>query len=323
MKTKLMLDQKLSNLGKVLKKQEHVIIITDTTVKRLYGKHFPKGNIIVIREGENIKDIGTVSYIFKKMLALGADRQSFIVGIGGGIVCDVAGFVASTYMRGLSFGFVPTTLLAQVDASLGGKNGINFEHYKNIIGTINQPEFVYYDLSVLKTLPEKELRSGFAEAVKHSIISGRSLNKKRIKDVVRDSIKTKLDIVKDDIKDHHKRRLLNLGHTLGHAIEAVTKGKVSHGAAVSTGICFSARFSYCLGLLNKKEMDKIVHMIASLGLPTALPKDISKTKIIEAVNKDKKKGQKQIEFVLIKGFGKVVLKKLDVKLIGEAVNALC
>jgi len=323
MKTKLMLDQKLSNLGKILKDKKHVVVITDTTVKRLYRKQFPKGDIIVIREGEDIKDLGTAAYIFKKMLALGADRESFIVGIGGGIVCDVAGFVASTFMRGLSFGFVPTTLLAQVDACLGGKNGVNFEHYKNIMGTINQPEFVYYDFNVLRTLPEKELRSGFAEAVKHSIISGKLLNKKAIKDVVLDSIKTKLDIVKDDVNDKHKRRLLNLGHTLGHAIEAVTKGKVSHGAAVSIGICFSARFSYCLGMLNKKELDKITIMIASLGLPTELPKGISKAKIIEAMTKDKKKGQKQIEFVLIRGYGKVVLKKLDIKLIGEAVNALC
>lgn len=323
MKTRLMFDQKLSNLGKVLKKQKHLIIITDTTVRRLYSAQFPKGRVIVIREGEDIKDLGTVAYIFKKMLAIGADRESFIVGIGGGIVCDVAGFVASTFMRGLEFGFVPTTLLAQVDASLGGKNGVNFEHYKNIVGTINQPEFVYYDFSVLKTLPERELKSGFAEAVKHSIISGKLLNKKNIKELVRDSIRTKLDIVKGDVNDKHNRRLLNLGHTLGHAIEAVTKGKVSHGASVSIGICFSARFSYCLGLLNRKEMDKIVNLIASFGLPTELPKGVSKAKLIDAVTKDKKKGQKQIDFVLIKSFGKVTLKKLDIKIIGEAVNALC
>ncbi len=323
MKTRLMLDQKLSNLNKVLKKEKHVVIITDRTVKRLYGKYFPKGDVITIGEGEDIKDLGTVSYIYKKMLACGADRESFIVGIGGGIVCDVAGFVASTFMRGLRFGFVPTTLLAQVDASLGGKNGVNFEHYKNIVGTISQSEFVYYDFSVLKTLSDKEVKSGYAEAVKHSIISGKKLNKRSVKEIVRESIKTKLDIVKDDVSDRHKRRLLNLGHTLGHAIEAASKGKVNHGTAVSTGICFSARFSYCLGVLNKKEMDKIIHMVASLGLPVELPKGISKAKIIEAIKKDKKKGQKQIEFVLIKGFGKVVLKKLDIKLIGEAVNALC
>ena len=323
MKTQIMLDQKLSNLGKVLKKQKHVIIITDTTVKRLYGKRFPKADVIVIKEGEDIKDMGTVYYIFKKMLGLGADRESFIVGIGGGIVCDIAGFVASTYMRGLRFGFVPTTLLAQVDASLGGKNGVNFEHYKNIVGTISQSEFVYYDLSLLKTLPEKELKSGLAEAVKHSIISGKSITKRPIKDIVRESIKTKLDIVKDDVSDRHKRRVLNLGHTLGHAIEAATKGKVSHGSAVSIGICFSARFSYCLGVLKKKEMDQIINMIISFGLPTELPKGVSKAKILSAIKKDKKKGQKQIEFVLIKDIGKVILKKLDIKIIGEAVNALC
>ncbi len=323
MRTRILLDQKISALTKLLKKEKHVVIITDKTVKKLYGKELPKTDMIVIGEGEGIKDIVTVHQICSGLLELGADRESFIVGVGGGIVCDITGLVASTYMRGLRFGFVPTTLLAQVDASLGGKNGVNVEHYKNIFGVIRQPEFVYYDLSVLKTLPTKELNCGFAEILKHTIISGRKLDRTSMKKMIKDSIRTKLSIVEKDIDDHDERRILNLGHTLGHAIEAVSKGKISHGEAVAMGICFSAKLSYSLGLLGKTDLDKIIKMINSFGLPTKLPRAINKISLIKALTKDKKKGRYEIDVVLIKGIGKVVLKRMDIKKIGEAIYALC
>jgi 3-dehydroquinate synthase len=323
MNTRLLLDQKLSNLSKFLKKEKHVVIITDKTVKKLYGRQLPKTDTIVIGEGEKIKDLSTVYQICRVLLELGAGRESLIVGIGGGIVCDISGLVASTFMRGLRFGFVPTTLLAQVDASLGGKNGVNVDHYKNMFGVIRQPEFVYYDFNVLKTLPEKEMKCGFAEVLKHTIISGWEMNRASIKNIVQDSIRTKLGIVGKDVNDYDERRVLNLGHTMGHAIEAVSKGKVSHGEAVAIGICFSARFSYSLGLLSQKDLDKIINMVASFGLPMELPKGIKKASIIDAMTKDKKKGQNDIDIVLIKGIGKVFLKKMGIKKIGGAVHALC
>jgi len=323
MRTRLFLDQRLSNLGKLLKKEKHVVIITDRTVKRFYGRQFPKVDTIVIGEGEKIKDLGTVYQICRGLIELGADRESFIVGVGGGIVCDISGLVASTFMRGLRFGFVPTTLLAQVDASLGGKNGVNIDHYKNMFGVIRQPEFVYYDFNVLKTLPEKEMKCGFAEVLKHTILSGWEINRASIKNIVQDSLRTKLSIVEKDVNDYDERRVLNLGHTLGHALEAVSKGKVSHGEAVAIGVCFSARFSYSLGLLSKKDLDKVINMVASFGLPTELPKGIKKANIIDAMTKDKKKGRNEIELVLIKGIGKVLLKKVGIKRIEEAVHALC
>jgi len=323
MSTKLLFDKRLPELGKYLKKVKHVVVITDTTVNKLYSKQFPKADVIVIGEGEGIKNLNTVYYIIMKLLEIGADRQSLIVGIGGGIVCDIAGFTASIYMRGLRFGFVPTTLLAQVDACLGGKNGVNFEYYKNIVGVIRQPEFIYYDLNVLKTLPERELKCGFAESLKHSIISGKALDQSSLKNIVKDSIRTKLNVVKDDVQDRNKRHVLNLGHTIGHAIEAVSNGRISHGEAVAIGVCFSARYSASLGLLNKKELDQIIGMFVSFRLPTELPNTLSKAKIIEAVTKDKKKVQRAIDFVLIKGMGKVTLKKISINKVGEAINALC
>ena len=150
---------------------EHPVIITDTNVGRLYDKDFPPGHVIRIGTGEAVKNLDTVQQIFEEMVALKADRSTFILGIGGGIVCDIAGFAASTYMRGVGFGFVSTSLLSQVDASVGGKNGVNFSGYKNMVGVFNQPAFVICDLDVLKTLETDEVRCGFAEIVKHAAIA--------------------------------------------------------------------------------------------------------------------------------------------------------
>ena len=170
----VMIGERLENLKAHLP-AEYPIIITDITVRDLWGAYFPQGPIITIGTGEKIKSFDTLDYIFDQLIALEADRSSFIVGIGGGIVCDIAGFVASTYMRGLRFGFVSTTLLSQVDASVGGKNGVNFKGYKNIVGVFNQPEFVICDLNVLSTLPQEELYCGFAEIIKHGVIADKTM----------------------------------------------------------------------------------------------------------------------------------------------------
>ena len=338
MKTKIMLDRHISSFAGAIKKQRQLIIITDKNVNRLYGRSFPKAHVVVIKGGESRKNLKTVTRIYKKLIKLDVDRESFILGIGGGIVCDITGFVASTFMRGVNFGFIPTTLLAQVDASLGGKNGVNLKHYKNMVGLVRQPELVYYDLDVLKTLEPKEIKCGLSEVIKHAIIADKklfdfivknpekiaSLDKKTITRLIKSSIKIKLSIVNMDEEDHNKRRSLNLGHTLGHAIEAVSKGKVSHGEAVAIGMCFSARFSHKLGILKEKDLNEILDAVSLFGLPTELADvDLQKEPIIEAINKDKKRSQKQMDFLLVKKVGTVVIKKLDVKVIGEALNALC
>ena len=157
----ILIGERLQALGEYVPEDGQVIIITDTNVRHYYSKDFPSEGVIEIGTGENIKSLDTVQDIYGNLLKLEADRSSFIVGIGGGIVCDITGFVASTYMRGVRFGFVPTTLLSQVDASVGGKNGVNVGGYKNMAGVFNQPEFVICDLNLLRTLPEKEVLSGF------------------------------------------------------------------------------------------------------------------------------------------------------------------
>ncbi|MGB5991778.1 MAG: 3-dehydroquinate synthase family protein, partial [Desulfobacterales bacterium] len=164
----------LRNLEKYIP-SENVVLITDKNVKQFYENDFPPHPVITIDIGEKIKNLDTVRDIYEKLVTVGADRSTFIVGIGGGIVCDIAGFVASTYLRGVRFGFVSSTLLSQVDASVGGKNGVNFKGYKNMVGVFNQPEFVICDLNLLNTLPKKEILNGMAEIVKHGAIEDASL----------------------------------------------------------------------------------------------------------------------------------------------------
>ena len=170
----ILIGEKLDNLPKYLP-VEKPLIITDNNVMKCWGRHFPAGDIITIGTGEENKTLDTVRQIYEQMLALEVDRSAFIVGIGGGIVCDIAGFIASTYMRGLRFGFVSSTLLSQVDASVGGKNGFNLGGYKNIVGVFNQPEFVICDLNLLSTVPKEEIISGFAEIIKHGAIADQKL----------------------------------------------------------------------------------------------------------------------------------------------------
>ena len=236
--------ESFSNVGNYLP-ENNVYIITDENVFDLYSHDFPDFPVIKIRAGEEFKDLDTVQNIFKELLKSGADRYSFILAVGGGVVCDIAGFVASTYMRGIRFGFISTSLLSQVDASVGGKNGVNLGDVKNIIGVFNQPEFVLCDPTVLSTLPERELISGFAEVIKYSLIWDLKLfveierNLKKllqfdpefIQKIVWTSINIKKEVVEQDELEGGLRRILNFGHTFGHAIEK-THG-LTHGEAIA------------------------------------------------------------------------------------------
>ena len=208
-----------------------------------------------------------------------------VVGIGGGIVCDICGFVASTFLRGVRFGFVATTLLAQVDASVGGKNGVNFGGYKNMVGTFNQPEFVLCDLDLLRSLPEEQLQCGFAEIVKHAAIADAGMFEALEKDAERalaldpmvieglvyDSLVIKSTIVNQDEKETGERRKLNFGHTFGHAIEKVTG--VPHGQAVSAGMVLAAGLSHQRGLITASEKDRLCALLEQLNLPTGMTFD--------------------------------------------------
>ncbi len=317
----VMIGESLSNLGSYLS-IEKTVIITDNNVWRFHGKEFPRCRIIKIEPGEKTKNLDTVRDIYEKFLEFGIDRSSFILGIGGGVVCDISGFAASTFLRGIRFGFVSTTLLSQVDASVGGKNGVNLDEYKNIVGVFNQPEFVICDLSLLSTLPERELHNGFAEIIKHAAIcdaelftflensrkKALSLDRNVIGKLVYDSVKIKSGIVSRDEKEKDERRKLNFGHTFGHAFEK-TLG-ILHGEAISAGMIIASRLSVKKGLLNEEEFERLKKLIKLFGLPVELPHD--RVKVLEAIKRDKKRENAFLHFVLLSGIGSAVVEEIPI-----------
>ncbi len=300
-----------------------VYIITDGNVNAIYRGRFPECPTFVVEPGEASKSIQTVVKIYRWLLDSGADRSSFIVAIGGGVICDIAGFVASTFMRGVKFGFVATSLLAQVDASVGGKNGIDLDGYKNIVGTFNQPQFVICDVSMLITLPRIELANGFAEIVKHAIIADagqfafieanvdrlNACDIEVITPLVEKSIRIKTNIVTADEHESGERRKLNLGHTWGHAVEKVSG--LPHGQSVSIGLEFAARLSCSKGVLGNREYFRLINLLRGLKLQVC--STMSQRKIFEALLKDKKKEKDFIHFVLMEGIGSVRVEAISIQ----------
>jgi len=321
--------EKLQNLGNYIP-SENVIIITDVNVKRFYQNKFPPHPVITIQTGEKIKTLDTVRNIYGKLVEFGVDRSTVIVGIGGGIVCDITGFVASTFLRGVKFGFVSTTLLSQVDASVGGKNGVNFQGYKNMIGVFSQPEFVICDLNLLSTLPEKEILCGLAEIVKHAAIAdgdlfeyleehyqkALALDSAVIERLVYDSVVIKSAIVNRDEKEKGERRKLNFGHTFGHAIEK-TSG-VRHGEAVSAGMVMASELSVKKGHLQAKNAQRIKSLLRDLKLPTRL--SANKKTVFDALQKDKKRKGDRIYFVFLEDMGKSFVDQISIKELEDIIN---
>lgn len=308
------------------------VIITDPTVRGLHGFRFPPWSVIEIGVGEEAKTLGTVESVYDAFLRLGLDRSSMIVAIGGGIVCDVAGFTASTFLRGLPFGFVPTTLLAQVDASVGGKNGVNLHGYKNLVGTFNQPAFVLCDPDLLKTLPPEEVRNGFAEVIKQAAIGDSalfsfletqkeevlSLGRSALDRVVGDCLRVKTAIVSRDEREGGERRKLNFGHTLGHAIEKVYG--LRHGEAVSVGMMGAARLSVGRGLIRRDDALRLQALLQAFGLPVTIQAD--RGLVREALEKDKKRSDEGILFVLLEGIGSARIAPIRIDEIEEVTDDL-
>jgi len=321
-RSRIILGGHLNDLLRYIPKM-NVIIITDENVNKHYAGRFPPFPVIQIGAGEEIKNLDTVQVIYSRLITLHADRSTFILGIGGGVVCDITGFVASTFLRGLNFGYVSTSLLSQVDASLGGKNGVNFSGYKNLIGIIRQPVFVLCDPGMLDTLPEEEYISGFAEIVKHAIILDeqmfqriennlekvKSRNRNLILGLISDSIKIKASIVEEDETEQGLRRLLNYGHTFGHAIEKVHGLK--HGEAIGMGMVMANRFGAEKGVTNPKEMLRITRLLENLELLKEVKLD--KEMIWEAVLVDKKKFGEELYFVLINRIGKGYVERVSLE----------
>jgi 3-dehydroquinate synthase len=303
--------------------ERDVVIITDKNVFNLYGSHFPDFPVIKIEPGEESKKLRVIETLAGKLQKLGIDRSGFILAIGGGVVCDIAGFLASVYLRGIRCGYVSTTLLSQVDASTGGKNGVNLGRIKNVIGTFRQPEFVICDTTMLRTLPDEEYLSGMAELIKTGIIGDASIvetleknyagvmlrDRKLLSDLVARSVKFKGLVVAKDEKESGMRRVLNFGHTFGHAIEL--HESLKHGYAVAAGMEIATMFSLNKGFIDKKVCDRVINLIKKYKLLKTYK--IPSETIEELMLHDKKKSGDQIHFVFIKGIGITEVRKIPVE----------
>ncbi len=312
----LLIGERLQNVINYIRAQK-VIVITDNNVDNLFRKQFPSEDIISIGTGESIKTLDTVRDIYLRLVEMNADRSTFIIGIGGGVVCDICGFAASTYMRGLRFAYIPTTLLAQVDASVGGKNGVNLGGYKNLVGIFNQPEFVLCDGNLLKTLPQREIICGMAEIIKHAAIAdidlfdylemnyekAITLEDNIIDKLIYDSVLIKSDIVNRDETEKGERRKLNFGHTFGHAIEKVTD--CNHGEAISIGMVMACDLSVQKGLLPAEAAPRLKRLLQRFKLPTTVK--VSPDKVMDAIQKDKKRSGDNVHFVFLNSIGKAVV----------------
>lgn len=297
-----------------------VVIITDENINKLYGNDFPAFPIFTVSPGEESKSISTIEELGLRLLDEGADRSWFILAIGGGVVCDIAGFLASIYMRGINCGYVSTSLLSQVDASTGGKNGVNLGGVKNILGTIRQPEFVICDPSMLRTLPEDEYYSGLSELIKTAVIGDRGLfelleqhhediisrNPEILEIFISRAVRIKASVVSEDEKEKGLRRILNFGHTFGHAIEM--ERSVKHGFAVASGMELAAAFSYETGLCNREDTDRIINILRLYNLIDH--KYIPVESMKQLMTHDKKRSGDDINFVFTSGPGNAEVQKI-------------
>lgn len=294
---------------------KRVVFITDENIFNLHQKKFKGFNTIVLKSGEAFKIQSTVDSIILQLLEFEADRNTILIGVGGGVVTDITGYVASIYLRGIQFGFIPTSLLAMVDASIGGKNGINVGLYKNMIGVIRQPNFILYDISFLNTLPDFEWQNGFAEIIKHACIKDASMFKilqsnslkfyqtktKELGILIERNAKIKLKVVQADEFEKRERKLLNFGHTLGHALE--NQYDLSHGQAIAIGMNYAAQISE--QLLGFKQTDAVISLLQQYGLPTNVA--YNKTKVFEVLKMDKKKAESEINYILLEKIGKAIM----------------
>lgn len=313
------LDADFSYLSKLVD-QDHTVLITDEHLFSKHQKRFGGWNTIVINSGEQFKVQETVDSIIEQLLELGADRKTTLVGIGGGVVTDITGYVAAIYMRGIPVGYVPTSILGMVDAAIGGKNGIDVGVYKNMVGTIRQPQFLLYDYSFLKSLPKEEWVNGFAEVIKHAAIKDaalfRELEKNKLSTYMRDkpalaklirrNVVIKSNVVEKDEFENGDRRLLNFGHTLGHAIENLYE--LSHGQAISIGMAAACMISE--EFTPFEETDRVIAVLKRYGLPTLAEFDTKE--VMNILKMDKKKVRDSMNYVLLNKIGQGVVKTIPI-----------
>ena len=313
-------------LGEVLQ-PSRVIVVTHPTIRRLYGERLVSSfvqarfntDLIEIPQGEQSKSLEQAEKLYDYLLDLKSDRQTLLVALGGGVIGDLTGFVAATYQRGIPFIQIPTTLLAQVDSSVGGKTAVNHPKGKNMIGVFYQPRLVLIDLETLSTLPANEFRAGLAEIVKHGVISDPELfaylekhasqilaqDPDCLAHIITTSCSIKAAVVEKDEKENHYRMILNFGHTFAHAIESLTGySQYIHGEAVAIGMVQAARLSRNLGKCSETVALRIAQLLERFGLPIQLP-DLRPEAILESMRHDKKTRYGKIRFVLVKDIGTI------------------
>lgn len=285
-----------------------IAVISNPKIAELYAAKIEGYELILIPEGESHKNLDTVQKIYTQLLEKDFTRHDTLLALGGGVVGDITGFVAATYMRGLAYVQVPTSLLAMVDSSIGGKTGVDLPQGKNLVGVFRNPDGVLIDPELLKTLPEVELKCGLAEIVKHAIIADPELfemlesGEFDFETVIRRALQVKIKIVQEDPEEQNQRMLLNLGHTFGHAIELLSNYQIRHGEAVAIGLVQAAGFALEQKFCKVQLVERIRNLLVKLGLPTELP-NISQEALWEAMRHDKKRETSKLRLVLPYGLG--------------------
>jgi len=318
----------LDRLGLILVKNnwaDRYVIVTDTQIDALHGERveaaLKKAELridrITVPPGEEAKEMRSVLSVVEKLIALGADRSTALIALGGGVIGDLTGFTASLFMRGIPVVQIPTTLLAQVDSSIGGKTGVDTDAGKNLLGAFHQPKGVFIDLDFLKTLPDEQFRSGLSEVIKYGAIEAPDLlntieaaaaagglrEPSFLEKIVTTACRIKKGLVELDEQDRGIRRILNFGHTVGHAVEAASAYFLSHGEAVAIGMVAAASFSEQLHRLPADDRRRIVSAIRAAGLPDRIPGNLDLDQIGSRITKDKKKKGDTVHFVLLKKLG--------------------
>lgn len=319
----------ISHLREIVDR-DNTVIITDENIYGHHAKRFKGWKTIILKPGEQFKVQSTVDDVISQLLSLEADRKTTLVGVGGGVITDITGYIASIYMRGIPFGFIPTSLLAMVDASIGGKNGIDVGVYKNMVGVIRQPKFILHDMVFLRSLPQNEWENGFAEIIKHACIRDkdmfRELEKSTFKTyrekqtaickLVQANAIIKSKVVQQDEFEKGERRLLNFGHTLGHALE--NQYDLSHGQAVAIGMVYACRISEKLA--GFKDTERVIEVIKKYNLPTDISFD--RQKVFDVMKMDKKRERKEMNYILLSKIGKGIVKAIPVNQLEKIISGL-
>ncbi len=311
--------------------KQHIVIITNDHIASLYEPLFKGYKTLVVPASESAKDLHTIGTLCRQLLELEAGRNTLLIGVGGGVVTDITGFVASVYMRGIAFGFVPTTMLGMVDAAIGGKNGVNLGLNKNLIGTITQPNFILYDIGLLQTLPNVEWSNGFAEIIKCACIFDAHLfdelaaqnisfykhDDHALLALIEKAVAWKNNTVIADEKETGVRKLLNFGHTAAHAIENMYE--LPHGKAVAIGMVIASMVSEEVAGLSSADTERLKKLLQQYHLPVSL--SINAAKAMEILRMDKKRKDDLIDYIVLERIGHGAIRSLRFDVVEKALEA--